>query len=221
MHKTGMARLSFLFSFGERYTSLLVNTVGAMVLARLLTPAEVGVYAVGAVLVGLAQVLRDFGVGTYVIQEKQLDQEKLRAALSTSMLVAWLLAALVLAASGPAARFYDEPRLRTVMQLLAINFVLIPFSAVALPYLRRQMRFKAIFAINASQCVAQVLCSIVMAALGFGYLSLAWGAVAGAAAALLASLCCRPPHPRPGSGSRSPAPPSRSSTTPEPRTGWH
>jgi O-antigen/teichoic acid export membrane protein len=192
MHKSGPARLSFVFSFAEKYTLLLLNTIGAMVLARLLTPAEVGVYAVAAVLVGLAQVLRDFGVGTYVIQEKELTAEKLRAALSTSILVAWLLAALVLAASWPAARFYDEPRLCTVMQLLSINFLLIPFSAVALPYLRRQLRFKAIFAINISQCVAQMLCSVVMAALGYGYLSLAWGAVAGAAATLLVSIGCRP-----------------------------
>jgi O-antigen/teichoic acid export membrane protein len=192
MHQPGLARLSLLFSFAEKYTLLLLNTVGAMVLARLLTPADVGVYSVGAVLVGLAQVLRDFGVGTYVIQERALSREKLRAALSASIVVAWLLAALVLAASGPAAQFYHDARLRTVMQLLSINFLLIPFSAVVLPYLRRQSRYKAIFAINASQCAAQVLCSIVMAALGFGYLSLAWGAVAGAAATLLASICSRP-----------------------------
>jgi O-antigen/teichoic acid export membrane protein len=192
MYKSGLARMSFVFSFAEKYTLLLLNTIGAMVLARLLTPADVGVYAVGAVLVGLAQVLRDFGVGTYVIQEKELSAEKLRAALSTSILVAWLLAALVLTASWPAARFYGEPRLGSVMRLLSINFLLIPFSAVALPFLRRQLRFKAIFAINASQCAAQVLCSIVMAALGYGFLSLAWGAVAGAAATLLASVCCRP-----------------------------
>lgn len=127
-----------------------------------------------------------------MIQEKQLDEEKLRAALGISLLAAWLLAALVLAASWPAARFYRQPGLATVLQLLAINFLLIPFSAVALPYLRRQLRFKAIFAINVAQCAAQLLCSIGMAAFGFGYLSLAWGAVAGAVATLLAAVCCRP-----------------------------
>lgn len=185
-------RLSFLFSFAEKYAALLLNTIGAMLLARLLTPAEVGIYAVGAVLVGLAQVLRDFGVGSYLIQAKVLDEEKLRAALCVSMLLAWSLALLVLAASPMAAWFYREPRVQTVLQLLSINFVLMPFSAIAIPYLRRQMRFPAICAINLSQCSAQLLCSVVLAALGWGYLSLAWGGVAGAAATLLAVLCCRP-----------------------------
>lgn len=192
MNRPGQARLSFLTSFAEKYTLLVLNTVGAMVLARLLTPAEVGVYAIGAVLVGMAQVLRDFGVGPYVIQEKELTREKLRAALATSILVAWLLAVCLLLASWPAARFYQEPRLQTVLQLLSLNFVLIPFSAVVLPCLRRQMRFSAIFAINLSQTLGQLLCTAGLAWWGFGYLSLAWGAVAGTVAVLLASLCYRP-----------------------------
>ncbi|MTV36418.1 lipopolysaccharide biosynthesis protein [Duganella radicis] len=185
-------RTSFLFSFAEKYTLLVLNTAGAMVLARLLTPAEVGVYSVGAVLVGLVQVLRDFGVGAYVIQEQELNRDKLRAALSVSLLVAWPLALLVLVASWPAAWFYHEPRLRFVLQLLSINFLLIPFSAVALPYLRRQMRFRSILAINVSQCVAQTGCAVLLAKLGWGYLSLALGAVAGAVATLLTTLYCRP-----------------------------
>jgi O-antigen/teichoic acid export membrane protein len=192
MNSAGQARRSFLTSFAEKYTLLVINTGGAMVLARLLTPAEVGVYAIGAVLVGLAQVLRDFGVGPYVIQEKELTPDKLRAALATSILVAWLLAACVLLASWPAARFYREPRLQTVLQWLSLNFVLIPFSAVVLPYLRRRMRFSAIFVINLSQTVVQLLCTAVMAWRGFGYLSLACGAVAGTLALLLTSLCYRP-----------------------------
>lgn len=186
------ARLSFLLSFAEKYTLLVLNTIGAMVLARLLTPAEVGVYAVGAVLVGLVQVLRDFGVGAYVIQAPVLDAQQLRAALGVSIIVAWTLALLVAALSFPASQFYREPGVKTVLQMLSINLLLIPFSAIALPYLRRQMRFSAIFAINVSQCVVQLLCSIVLAMRGWGYLSLAWGAVAGALATLLGTAICRP-----------------------------
>lgn len=188
----GHARRSFLASFAEKYTLLVLNTVGAMVLARLLTPAEVGLYAIGAVLAGLVQVLRDFGVGSYLIQEPQLTSEKLRAALTVNLLVGWTLAAAVFGMSGPVAAFYHEPRLQTVVQLLSINFLLLPFSALALPCLRRQLRFAAIFVINVSQTTAQLGCAVWFAWRGFGHLSLVWGAVAGTVAALVASLCCRP-----------------------------
>ncbi|WP_300753194.1 lipopolysaccharide biosynthesis protein [Janthinobacterium sp.] len=185
-------RHSFLFSFAEKYTVLLLGMAATMVLSRLLTPAEVGVYSLGAVLVALAQVVRDFGVGQYLIQEKTLDMHKLRAALATSLIVAWLLAALVLAASAPLAHFYEEPRLKLVLQLLSINFLLIPFSALTLPMLRRQLRFRAIYAINAANSVTNLLVGVSLALLGCSYMSLVGAVLAGSLASLLTSLLVRP-----------------------------
>ncbi|MGK5055398.1 lipopolysaccharide biosynthesis protein [Janthinobacterium sp. LB2P49] len=185
-------RHSFFFSFAEKYTVLLLGIIATMVLSRLLTPAEVGVYSLGAVLVALAQVVRDFGVGQYLIQEKQLDAVKLRAALATSLLVAWLLAGLVLLASAPLAHFYGEPRLTLVLRLLAINFLLIPFSALTLPMLRRQLRFRAIYAINAANSVVNLLVAVLLALYGYSYMSMVWAALAGSCASLLVSLLVRP-----------------------------
>ncbi|PHV50757.1 polysaccharide biosynthesis protein [Janthinobacterium sp. BJB301] len=185
-------RHSFFFSFAEKYTVLLLGIIATMVLSRLLTPAEVGVYSLGAVLVALAQVVRDFGVGQYLIQEKQLGTVKLRAALATSLLVAWLLAGLVLLASAPLAHFYGEPRLTLVLRLLAINFLLIPFSALTLPILRRQLRFRAIYAINAANSVVNLLVAVLLALHGHSYMSMVWAALAGSCASLLVSLLVRP-----------------------------
>ncbi len=185
-------RHSFFFSFAEKYTVLLLGMGATMILSRLLTPAEVGVYSLGAVLVALAQVVRDFGVGQYLIQEKRLDAVKLRAALATSLLVAWLLAGLVLLASAPLAAFYGEPRLVLVLRLLSLNFLLIPFSALTLPILRRQLRFRAIYAINAANSVVNLLVAVTLALLGHSYMSMVWAALAGSCASLLVSLLLRP-----------------------------
>ena len=185
-------RHSFFFSFAEKYTVLLLGIVATMVLSRLLTPAEVGVYSLGAVLVALAQVVRDFGVGQYLIQEKQLDTVKLRAALATSLLVAWLLAGLVLLASAPLAQFYGEPRLTLVLRVLSVNFLLIPFSALTLPMLRRQLRFRAIYAINAANSMVNLLVAVLLALQGYSYMSMVWAALAGSCASLAVSLLVRP-----------------------------
>ncbi len=185
-------RHSFFFSFAEKYTVLLLGIVATMVLSRLLTPAEVGVYSLGAVLVALAQVVRDFGVGQYLIQEKQLDAVKLRAALATSLLVAWLLASLVLLASAPLAQFYGEPRLTLVLRVLSVNFLLIPFSALTLPMLRRQLRFRAIYAINAANSMVNLLVAVLLALQGYSYMSMVWAALAGSCASLAVSLLVRP-----------------------------
>lgn len=185
-------RPSFLLSFAEKYTLLLLGVLASIVLSRLLPPAEVGLYALGAVLVSLAQVVRDFGVGQYLIQEKVLDRQKLRAALAASMLVAWSLALLVWLSSFPLAAWYREARLQQVLQLLSINFILLPFGAVTLAVLRRQLRFRAIYAINVANGVVNLLTAAGLALLGHGALSLVWAALAGNLASLLTALLLRP-----------------------------
>ena len=185
-------RRSFAYSFAEKYTLLLLGMAGTMVIARVLTPAEIGLYSIAAVLVSLVQVLRDFGVGQYLIQEAELTTAKLRAALAVSLGVAWTLAALVLLLSLPVARFYHDQRLAGLLQLLALNFALVPFSALTLPLLRRQLRFAAIFAINGANAVTNLAVSVSLALLGCSYLSLAWATLAGSVATLLMSMLFRP-----------------------------
>ena len=68
----GNIRSSIVFSFAEKYLSLVLSLVGTMVLSRLLTPSDTGVYSLAAVWAGIAQVFRDLGVSQYIIQEKDL-----------------------------------------------------------------------------------------------------------------------------------------------------
>ena len=56
-------RRSLLFSFMERYAGIVIGMGTTMVGARLLTPADFGVFAVGMSVVMLIEVLRDFGAG--------------------------------------------------------------------------------------------------------------------------------------------------------------
>ncbi len=44
-------RKALALSFASKYSALAIHTVAVMVLARLLTPAEIGVYSVGAAAV--------------------------------------------------------------------------------------------------------------------------------------------------------------------------
>lgn len=185
-------RTSLLFSFLEKYALLVVALWGTMIMSRLLTPDETGVYSVGAVLLGMAQVLRDFGAGQYVVQERELGPDKLRAVLATSFLFAWSLAGAVAGLSLPVAWFYGEPRLAPLLQLLAVNFLLLPFSSITLPMLRRQMRFGAICAINLTHGLCHFTVSLMLAWRGFGFMSLAWASVTATFAGLLLSLWLRP-----------------------------
>ncbi|MBL8484930.1 MAG: oligosaccharide flippase family protein, partial [Rhodocyclaceae bacterium] len=88
-------RKSILYSLSQNYLMLVLQLVTSMVLARILRPAEVGIFSVAAALSGLATVVRDFGVAEYLIQEVNLTSDKLRAALTVNIIVSWMMAFLM------------------------------------------------------------------------------------------------------------------------------
>ena len=185
-------RKALALSFASKYSSLVIHTAAVMVLARLLTPAEIGVYSVGAAVVALAHVLRDFGVGNYLIQEKELTTERIRTAFGVALAIAWTMAAAVFALSDPVADFYDEPGLRQVLRVLSLTFLVIPFGSPVLALLQRDMAFGRLYVVEVASAVAHVTTGITLAALGFGFMSLAWASLASAAMTAAIAVLNRP-----------------------------
>ncbi len=187
-------RKSLAISLTERYLITVVQLVSTMVLARLLSPHEIGVYSVATVFMGFIQAFRDMGVGQYLVQEGDLTRKKIRTAGGAVLCTSWLLAPVVFFAAGPVAAFYREPGLADVLHVLALNLLLIPFGATVQAFLHRRMRFAPLLVIRLGSTVVQVTTGIVLAWLGYGFMSLAWGSVAGVAATILLVNFFRPPE---------------------------
>ncbi len=180
-------RRSLAITFLDRYAALAINIVSTIVLARLLTPAEIGVYSVAAVFVLLASILRDFGIADYLVQVKKVTPEALGAAFTLMVAVSWTLAGGIYLLAPWAAAYFSEPGVEAVLHILAINFLLTPFGAVFMALLKRAMRFEISLRIHLAQNITHAVTAIALAFLGFGYLSLAWAAVAGLVATVTAS----------------------------------
>lgn len=185
-------RRSLFLSFAQRYAALIIQFGATMVLSRLLTPYEIGVFSLCAVTVGLAHTLRDFGVGEYLVQEKSLTRDRLRSAFGLTLMIAWSLGLLLWVAASPLARLYGEPGLGVVLPILALNFILLPLGSPAFALLTRDMRFGAIFVIQTLAAVVQAALAIGLAWAGFGYMSLAWASLAGTACMVLMTSGYRP-----------------------------
>lgn len=109
-------RRSLAYSIADSYLALPLQLVGTMIISRLLTPAETGVFAVAAVFAAFASTFRDFGVAEYLIQENELDAEKIRAALTVNIAISWAMA-LLLFFAPLAADFYRSQGVAEVMRV--------------------------------------------------------------------------------------------------------
>ena len=185
-------RVALFWSFAERYLGLMISIASTMVLARLLTPGEVGIYSMCAAFTAVAGILRDFGVSEYIIQEKNLTREKLRSAYAVAFIVAWSIGAIAFASRDVMATFYREPRVAEVMLVLTLHFLILPLSSPTFALLNRQLAFRQVFFLQLACNSAQAATSLVLAALGFGVLSLAWGPIANVATQTVILALLRP-----------------------------
>lgn len=187
-------RKSIAYSLFSSNAVTALQFFGSLAIARLLTPEQIGIFSVASVVIALAQILRDMGASGYVIQVETLTRELLQSAFGLALLSALGIAAFLGLASGYIADFYGEPGVQQVMLVLALNFALTPFGALTVACLRRDMRFKAIAALDCASALVSLATSVSLALLGQGAVSLAWGAVAGTLATVIGTIRLRPAY---------------------------
>jgi O-antigen/teichoic acid export membrane protein len=191
IHKLSTRRALFL-SLAQRYVGLTIYIVSTMILARLLKPEEIGIFSLCAAVTAIAGTLRDFGISEYIIQERELTRDRLRAAYGLAIVTAWTLALIVFLLRSPLAAYYGEPGLRVVLAVLTLNFLLLPLASPAFAVLTREMKFSAIFVIQTAAALTQAVTSIALAWRGFSYMSLAWAGVAANVVQIFGTAFFRP-----------------------------
>lgn len=172
-------RRSLFFSLAQQYGCAAVSFLTILVIARLLSPAEIGVFAVGSAVVGIAHMLRDFGINKYLVQEQDLTRDRVRTAFGVAVIISWSIAIVIYTTRTIVAQFYGEQGLSDILLILSCNFLIIPFGSIVLAILSREMCFKNLFVINFASSIVHSATSIILALLGVGYMSLAWASLAG------------------------------------------
>ena len=171
------ARTSLLHAFAQNYAILVIRLGALVVLSRLLTPSELGIFIAASAIVALINVLADCGLTQFAVQARSLTPRLERSIMGCALLAAWLagVAALGVSALAPPSLLNEDVRLATAV--LAATFLPYPFAVVGTALLHREMRFRDVATVKVTAAASSVGAAIVLAYLGAGYMSLAWGAV--------------------------------------------
>jgi O-antigen/teichoic acid export membrane protein len=171
-------RHAMAFTASGRYINLVVNFAATAALARLLTPAEVGLAMIGTSLVAIPEAFNEFGILNYVIQKHGLTRLNARAAFTVGLLIAVSLTVLTWSAATLASSFYGKPALAHYLHIIVLGFLISPFLAPLTALLKRDLAFGRATLIAVSGTLVNTATVIALAALGFGFMSVAWGALA-------------------------------------------
>ncbi|SEA58066.1 oligosaccharide flippase family protein [Alkalimonas amylolytica] len=169
-------------------TSVLLQAIAlcsAMVIARLLTPDEIGTYAVVAALVMILSEFKALGAGVYLVRAEQIDKAKVRSALGLTMLMSWLLAAAILLLALPIARYYRIEEAPLLLLILTSTFIITPYVSIPYALLVRAMAFAELRNIKLLSALASFIATLGFILLGYSFYALALGYALGFAMQLV------------------------------------
>lgn len=171
---------------------LVLQVSSVVVLARLLTPRDYGLVAMVLAVIGLAEFLRDFGLGAAAVRAENLTRRQrdnlfwLNAALGTAF------ALLTIACAPLLSHLYGRPELTLITVALAPTFMLSGLGAQYRVDLLRGLRFGTLAWFDVLSAGIALAIGIALAFGGAGYWALVTQQVAsGVVTLLLLVAACR------------------------------
>lgn len=169
---------SLLTALAQSYLTQAVQFAASIYVARTLTPEEIGIFSVAFVIIILLNGVRDFGTGDFLVQARVITKNHITSAYTVTFGMGCVVAMVVYFTSKLAGLYYGNKGVQDVLQLLSLNFVIMPFATVMMALFRRKLDFKRLALVNSVSAVVSAVVTIVLANNGFGYISMAWGVLA-------------------------------------------
>lgn len=174
------------------------QTVVLLLLAALLTPSDIGVLAIGALVLNVTSALTDLGASTALVHWRGDAERAARSALTLALGLATVITAAVWLLAPGLADVLNAGSLGTdIVRGLILCLPLYALAGVSQELLRRELAFKRRVLPDIAGAVVGSVLSVTLAFLGHGAYSLVIGQLVQAAIVALLCWAMRPPV-RPG-----------------------
>lgn len=175
-------------TMGGQLTRMVVQVASVVILARLLSPHDYGLFAMVMAIAGISEIFRDFGLSNAAIQAPTLSNGQRDKLFWVNSGIGFTLGLVIVGLSFPIAAIYGEPELVALTQFMAIAFALNGVATQHQASLSRMLRFGSLALVDIFASVGALGTAITLAALGFGYWALAWQLVAQSLLTLILSV---------------------------------
>lgn len=157
----------------------LVTPFSTLILAALLTPADLGLVAIAILVIALARILVDMGLGKAVIRRETDVEEAASTSLWVSLSVSAGLYGLLWAAAPAIAAVYKNSAVTDIIRVAALFLPLSALVSIPSAMLQRGMEFRRLFWVNSSFLIVQAVASVGLALAGLGYWAMIFGQLIG------------------------------------------
>lgn len=176
---TGVAsiRHSFAWMTVANGSLFALQFVVSILIARLLGPYEMGIFAIALSIVGMLSIFRSFGLGTYLIRAQELTRPLLATLFTINAALALVIALAILLLSAVGGALLKEPGVRDLLLILAISPVIGIFDFIPASGIERRGEFRSVALVNVFRYSIANIATLCFAYSGHGYMSLGYGQI--------------------------------------------
>ena len=150
----------------------IVSLLLAIILTRLLNPAEFGVVGIAMSVIFMSSILVDMGFGRALVQQKEIGQIEYSSVFYINLIIGILLTVICFLIASPLAVFYKQPQVAPVLKTLSSLFFINSLSLVPGAIIYREMKFKWISVTGLISALFSGIIGVIMANNGMGVWSL-------------------------------------------------
>ncbi len=183
-----------LVAFGMNKGAVLVTTV---VVTRLLTTEEMGVWSLALVVLSYVDLFNEFGLGTAIIHHRDRSFRPADVAFGLSIVIGAAFSVVGFVTAPLVAELLGEDELTGVLRLLSLVYVLASFYQVQHGLLARELQFQRRVGPEMARSLTKAVVAIWLAAEGFGAYSLVWAQIAATIVGVVGYWIVTPWRPRP------------------------
>ena len=162
-------------------TSRLLWLAATAVLARLLVPAEFGLWALGLVVILFIDTVGDLGFSSALIQTRGDENEAAQAAFTVNLAVGALWCGTLWLLAEPIAALVRTPEAAPVLRALSPAFVIRAAGVTHDALCQKRLRFRDRFLPEAAMSATKSVAAIALAVAGYGVWALVAAQLAGQA----------------------------------------
>jgi len=157
-----------------------LQLVRLAVLARLLSPTDFGLMGMILVVLGFARAFADMGISKAIIYRQDSTRSELSSLYWLNIFAGLVVFAVVCALNPVIISFYKEPRLRGLIYVAALTFLIAPIGQQFQFLMQKELRFNNLARIEIAGAFANTSIAILLAFVGVGVLSIIFGQLTGA-----------------------------------------
>ena len=173
-----------------------IGIVSAIILARLLMPADFGLMAIAIAVIAFSQGLTTTGFDSALIQKQEKPEDFLNTAWTFELCRNLALALIIFVSAPLLAIFFNEPRATIILKVLSVTYVFQGFRNIGVVYFRKNLEFHKQFIYEMVPVVFYISIVIPMAYILRNVWALVWATLASQIVGCIMSYILHPHRPK-------------------------